>query len=154
MLNPDGCGMGFNEILKQHRTFAQEVKKCLQANKLDQRSLEKISDKLRNQEVVHFQKIIGAFSLYFIKSAGKWDGGVKWLNAMGEDSKQWMRNEMDMDWLKKANLRLHSSIPIKETVKMIPFDELPFIMGQLIRFANKAIVSKIKQGVKLPELKK
>lgn len=154
MLNPDGCGMGFNEILKQHRTFAKEVKKCLQANKLDQRSLEKISDKLRNQEVVHFQKIIGAFSLYFIKSAGKWDGGVKWLNAMGEDSKQWMRNEMDMDWLKKANLRLHSSIPIKETVKMIPFDELPFIMGQLIRFANKAIVSKIKKEVKLPELKK
>ncbi len=150
MLNPDGCGMGFNEILKQHRTFAEEVKKCLQTKKLDQRSLEKISDKLRNQEVVHFQKIIGAFSLYFIKSAGKWDGGVKWLNAMGEDSKQWMRNEMDMDWLKKANLRLHSSIPIKETVKMIPFDELPFIMGQLIRFANKAIVSKIKQGVKLP----
>ena len=150
MLNPDGCGMGFNEILKQHRVFAEEIKKSLRSNKLDQRSLEKISDKLRNQEVVHFQKIIGAFSLYFIKSAGKWDGGVKWLNAMGEDSKQWMRNEMDMDWLKKANLRLHSSIPIKETVKMIPFDELPFIMGQLIRFANKAIVSKIKKGVKLP----
>lgn len=149
MLNPDGCGMGFNEVLKQYKTFAAEVKKCLQSDKLDQRSLEKISDKLRNQEVVHFQKIIGAFSLYFIKSAGKWDGGVKWLNAMGEDSRQWMRNEMDMDWLKKANLKLHSAIPITETVKMIPLDELPFIMGQLIRFANKAVLSKVKQGLKL-----
>lgn len=149
MLNPDGCGMGFNEILKQHKVFATEVKKCLQSNKLDQRSLEKISEKIRNQEVVHFQKIIGAFSLYFIKSAGKWDGGVKWLNAMGEDSKQWMRNEMDLEWLKKANIKLHTTIPISETVKLIPFDELPFIMGQLIRFANKAIRSKIKQGIKL-----
>lgn len=148
MLNPDGCGMGFNEILKQHKIFAEEVKKCIRSNKLDQSSLDKISDKIRNQEVVHFQKIIGAFSLYFIKSAGKWDGGVKWLNAMGADSKQWMRNDMDLDWLKKANISLHSTIPIKETVKLIPFNELPFIMGQLIRFANKAILSKIKQGIK------
>ena len=154
MLNPDGCGMGFNEVLKQHKVFAEEVKKCIRSNKLDQRSLEKISDKIRNQEVIHFQKIIGAFSLYFIQSAGKWDGGVKWLNAMGEDSKQWMRNEMDLDWLKKANLSLHSAIPITETVKLIPFNELPFIMGQLIRFANKAILSKIRQNVKIPEFKK
>lgn len=154
MLNPDGCGMGFNEILKQHKVFAQEVKKCYQSNRFDQRSLNKISDKIRNQEVIYFQKIIGAFSLYFIKSAGKWDGGVKWLNAMGEDSKQWMRNEMDLEWLKKANFRLHSTIPVAETLKMIPLNELPFIMGQLIRFANKAVVSKIKQGVKLPEFKK
>jgi len=154
MLNPDGCGMGFNEVLKQHKVFAEEVKKCIRSNKLDQRSLEKISDKIRNQEVVHFQKIIGAFSLYFIQSAGKWDGGVKWLNAMGEDSKQWMRNEMDLEWLKKANLSLHSAIPFTETVKLIPFNELPFIMGQLIRFANKAILSKIRQNVKVPELMK
>ena len=154
MLNPDGCGMGFNEVLKQHKVFAEEVKKCIRSNKLDQRSLEKISDKIRNQEVVHFQKIIGAFSLYFIQSAGKWDGGVKWLNAMGEDSKQWMRNEMDLEWLKKANISLHSAIPITETVKLIPFNELPFIMGQLIRFANKAILSKIRQNVKILEFKK
>ena len=150
MLNPDGCGMGFNEILKKHRIFALAISKALKNNRLDQKNLEKIAEKLRDQEVIHFQKIIGAFSLYFIKSTGKWDGGVKWLNAMGEDSKQWMRNEMDLDWLKKANLRLHKSIPISETVKMIPLNELPFIMGQLVRFTNKVIIAKIKQGVNLP----
>jgi hypothetical protein len=93
--------------------------------------------------------------LYFIKSTSKWDGGVKLLNAMGEDSKNWMRNEMDLNWLKKANIRLHKSIPISETVKMIPMDELPFIMGQLVRFTHKALLAKIKEGVKLPaDLKK
>lgn len=154
MLNPDGCGMGFNEILKKHLLFASEISKALRNKKLSQKNLEKIASKLRDQEVVHFQKIIGAFSLYFIKSTGKWDGGVKWLNAMGADSKNWMRNEMDIDWLKKANIRLHKTIPISETVKMIPFNELPFIMGQLVRFTNKAILSKIKQGIKLSDLKK
>lgn len=153
MLNPDGCGMGFNEILKKHRLFASEISKALRNKSLDQKNLGKIASKLRDQEVVHFQKIIGAFSLYFIKSTGKWDGGVKWLNAMGEDSKNWMRNEMDLEWLKKANIRLHKTIPITETVKMIPFNELPFIMGQLVRFTNNAILSKIKQGVQLADLK-
>ena len=150
MLNPDGCGMGFNEILKKHRIFSAAISKAMKGNRLDQKNLEKVAEKLRDQEVIHFQKIIGAFSLYFIKSTSKWDGGVKWLNAMGDDSKNWMRNEMDLKWLKKANIRLHSSIPITETVKMIPLDELPFIMGQLVRFTHKALLSKIKEGVKLP----
>lgn len=155
MLNPDGCGMGFNEILKKHRIFAEAIDKAMMNKQLKQKSLEKIAEQLRDQEVIHFQKIIGAFSLYFIKSTGKWDGGVKWLNAMGEDSKNWMRNEMDLEWLKKANIRLHKSIPISETVKMIPLDELPFIMGQLVRFTHKALLAKIKDGVKLPaDLKK
>ncbi|MCF6342601.1 MAG: FAD-binding protein [Bacteroidales bacterium] len=149
MLNPDGCGMGFNEILKKHRIFAAAVSKAMKSHRLDQKSLEKVAEKLRDQEVIHFQKIIGAFSLYFIKSTSKWDGGVKWLNAMGEDSKNWMRNEMDLDWLKKANIRLHKSIPISETVKMIPMDELPFIMGQLVRFTHKALLSKVREGVKV-----
>ena len=152
MLNPDGCGMGFNEILKQHQIFAAEIKKAMKNNTLDEKTLGNIADKLRDQEVIYFQKIIGAFSLFFIKSKGKWDGGVKWLNAMGEDSKYWMRNEMDLEWLKKANLKLHSVIPITETVKMIPVDELPFIIGQLMRFANKAFLSKITNGVKMPKM--
>ena len=155
MLNPDGCGMGFNEILKKHRIFAEAISKVMRSHRLNQKSLEKVAEKLRDQEVIHFQKIIGAFSLYFIKSTSKWDGGVKWLNAMGEDSKNWMRNEMDLNWLKKANIRLHKSIPISETVKMIPMDELPFIMGQLVRFTHKALLAKIKEGMKLPaDLKK
>ncbi len=148
MLNPDGCGMGFNEILKQHQTFAQGVTRAMQNNTLDQKTLGKIADALRDQETINFQKIIGAFSLYFIKSKGKWDGGVKWLNAMGEDSKYWMRNEFTMDWIMRANLRLHKVIPIKETVSMIPMDNLPFVLEQLARFSVKAATSVVKNKMK------
>ena len=148
MLNPDGCGMGFNEILKQHQTFAKGITQAMQNNTLDQKTLEKIAGSLRDQETINFQKIIGAFSLYFIKSKGKWDGGVKWLNAMGEDSKYWMRNEFTMDWIMRANLRLHKVIPIKETVSMIPMDNLPFVLEQLARFSVKAATSVVKNKMK------
>ncbi len=148
MLNPDGCGMGFNEILKQHQTFAKGIAKAMENNTLDQKTLSKIADSLRDQEVMNFQKIIGAFSLYFIKSKGKWDGGVKWLNAMGEESKYWMRNEFTLDWIMKATLRLHKVIPIKETVSMIPMDNLPFVLEQLARFSVKAATSVVKNVIK------
>ncbi len=148
MLNPDGCGMGFNEILKQHQTFAKGITNAMEKNTLDQKTLSKIADSLRDQETMNFQKIIGAFSLYFIKSEGKWDGGVKWLNAMGEDSKYWMRNEFTMDWIMRANLRLHKVIPIKETISMIPMDNLAFVLEQLARFSVKAATSVVKNTVK------
>jgi len=147
MLNPDGCGMGFNEILKQHRTLAKGITKVMKKNTLDERTLSKVADSLRDQEVLNFQKIIGAFSLYFIKSKGKWDGGVKWLNAMGPDSKYWMRNEFTMDWIMRANIRLHKVIPLKETISMIPFDDLAFVMEQLARFGIKAVNSTIKNQI-------
>ncbi|MGB5270178.1 MAG: hypothetical protein WBN52_06690, partial [Eudoraea sp.] len=89
-------------------------------------------------ETINFQKINGAFSLYFIRSPGKWDGGVKWLNAMGEDSKYWMRNEMTLYWIKRANLKLNGVIPFKETYKMIPLKDFLFILGQYIRFKIKS----------------
>jgi len=148
MLNPDGCGMGFNEILKQYQTFAKGVTRAMEKNMLDQKTLSKIADSLRDQETMNFQKIIGAFSLYFIKSEGKWDGGVKWLNAMGEDSKYWMRNEFTLDWIMRANLRLHKVIPIKETISMIPMDNLAFVLEQLARFSVKAATSVVKNTVK------
>lgn len=138
MLNPDGCGMGFNQILLKHQEFASRIKDAMDANMLDQKSLQKVAHSLKDQETINFQKIIGAFSLYFIRSTGKWDGGVKWLNAMGEDSKYWMRNEMTLDWIKRANLRLNKVIPLKETFKMIPIDDFLFILGQLIRFKIKS----------------
>ncbi len=147
MLNPDGCGMGFNEILKQHRTFAKGITKAMKMKTLDEKTLAKVADSLRDQEVINFQKIIGAFSLFFIKSKGKWDGGVKWLNAMGSDSKYWMRNEFTMDWIMRANIRLHKVIPIKETISMIPFDDLAFVMEQLARFGIKAVNSTIKNKI-------
>jgi len=147
MLNPDGCGMGFNEILKQYQTFAKGIDRAMKLNMLDQKMLSKIADSLRDQETMNFQKIIGAFSLYFIKSKGKWDGGVKWLNAMGNESKYWMRNEFTMDWIMKANLRLHKVIPIKETVSMIPMDNLPFVLEQLARFSVKAATSVVRNKI-------
>ena len=148
MLNPDGCGMGFNEILKQYQTFTKGITKAMKKNTLDQKTLSKIAVSLRDPEVLNFQKVIGAFSLYFIKSKGKWDGGVKWLNAMGEESKYWMRNEFTLEWIMKATLRLHKVIPIKETISMIPMDNLPFILEQLTRFSIKAATSVVKNKMK------
>ena len=141
MLNPDGCGMGFNQILMKHQIFAEGIQKVMETDSLDQKSLQKVANSLKDQETINFQKIIGAFSLFFIGSPGKWDGGVRWLNAMGEDSKYWMRNEMTLEWIKNANLRLNKAIPLKETFKMIPLNDFFFILGQFIRFKIKAIKS-------------
>ena len=147
MLNPDGCGMGFNQILMKHQIFAEGIREVMKTKSLDKKSLGKVATSLKDQETINFQKIIGAFSLYFIRSAGKWDGGVKWLNAMGEDSKYWMRNEMTLDWIKGANIRLNKVIPIKETFKMIPVGDFMFIMGQLIRFKIKSIKKSVEKKV-------
>lgn len=145
MLNPDGCGMGFNQILMKHQIFAKGILEVMREDKLDQKSLKKVAHSLKDQETINFQKIIGAFSLFFIGSPGKWDGGVRWLNAMGEDSKYWMRNEMSMDWIKNANLRLNKVIPLRETFKMIPLNDFFFIFGQFVRFKIKSIKSDIKK---------
>ena len=148
MLNPDGCGMGFNQILMKHQVFTNAIKDVMDSDSLDQKSLEKVAFSLKDQETINFQKIIGAFSLYFIRSQGKWDGGVKWLNAMGEDSKYWMRNEMTLDWIRSANLSLNNVIPLKDTYKMIPLNDFFFILGQLIRFKLKSIRSDLKKAAR------
>ncbi len=135
MLNPDGCGMGFNEILRQKKKFCADIVRAWKSNQLDRHALSRIAFDLRDLETMHFQRIIGAFSLYFIKSDGKWDGGVRWLNAMGEESRYWMRNDMSLNWIRKATFRLHRAVPYKETWRMIPRDELLFITDQLIRFS-------------------
>jgi len=140
MLNPDGCGMGFNEILRQLNSFTAGITRTFNANRFDQRALQRVARGLYDQETTHFQRIIGAFSLYFIKSEGKWDGGVKWLNAMGPLSKYWMRNEMSLVWIRDATIRLHGAVPFKETIKMVPFNELFFITEQLIRFSISVVV--------------
>ena len=140
MLNPDGCGMGFNEILRQLPHFTAGITRTFNANRFDKWALRRVAWGLGDIETRNFQRIIGAFSLYFIKSRGKWDGGVKWLNAMGKDSKYWMRNEMSLTWIRDATVRLHRAVPFKETVKMIPFNELFFIIEQLVRFTISAVV--------------
>lgn len=145
MLNPDGCGMGFNEILRQLKTFSAEITRTFKANRLDERALSRVAKSLKDIETMHFQRIIGAFSLYFIKSNGKWDGGVRWLNAMGEMSKYWMRNEMSLEWIRTATLKLHKAVPMSESIKMIPPNELVFITEQLIRFSVSSAFSKVKR---------
>lgn len=135
MLNPDGCGMGFNEILQQRDRFCAGICELLSENSLSERDLMTVVRSLKDQEVVHFQRIIGAFSLYFIQSESKWDGGVRWLNLMGDLSRYWMRNEMSLEWIREATLKLHKAVSFKETMKMIPPKELLFITEQLIRFS-------------------
>jgi hypothetical protein len=131
--------MGFNEILRKLDTFTAEFTRTLKANRLDKWALGRVALGLRDIETMHFQRIIGAFSLYFIRSEGKWDGGVKWLNALGNQSKYWMRNEMSLLWIRDATIRLHKAVPFKETIKMIPPNELLFIIEQLIRFSFSAV---------------
>lgn len=145
MLNPDGCGMGFNEILRQLKTFTAEIHRTFKAHRLDEKALTRVAKSLRDVETMHFQRIIGAFSLYFIKSEGKWDGGVRWLNAMGEHSKYWMRNEMSLEWIRTATLKLHKAVPFSESIKMIPPNELMFITEQLIRFSFSAAIHNAKK---------
>lgn len=147
MLNPDGCGMGFNEILLQLDTFAEGISAALNENNLEEKRLTQVAKSLKNQEILHFQRIIGAFSLYFIQSESKWDGGVRWLNAMGELSKYWMRNEMSFDWIRGATLKLHKAVPMSETIKMIPPHELVFIIEQLIRFSISASIVGFKRSL-------
>ncbi len=145
MMNPDGCGMGFNEIIRQLKTFSAEISRAIKANRVDQKSLTRVARSLRDVETMHFQRIIGAFSLYFNRSNGKWDGGVRWLNAMGIDSKYWMRNEMSLAWIRKATIKLHKAVPFRETIKMIPPNELIFILEQLLRFTFSAAILNIKK---------
>ncbi|NOY95970.1 MAG: hypothetical protein GXO81_06265 [Chlorobi bacterium] len=59
-----------------------------------------------------------------------------------------MRNEFTLEWIMKATLRLHKVIPIKETVSMIPMDNLPFVLEQLARFSVKAATSVVKNVIK------
>jgi len=142
MLNPDGCGMGFNEILRQLDTFDAEITRAFRANRLDKWALGRVALGLKDIETLHFQRIIGAFSLYFrsADSAGRWDGGVRWLNAMGPKSKYWMRNEMSLSWIRDATLKLHKAVPFKDTINLIPKHELFFISEQLARFTVSAVV--------------
>ncbi|TNF23611.1 MAG: FAD-dependent oxidoreductase [Deltaproteobacteria bacterium] len=134
MMNPEAIGMGFNEILRQVRGFAAGLRGALADERLGAAALHRVAMAARDREAMYFQRIIGAFSLHFVKSEAKWDGGVKWLNSLGAESRNWMRNEMSLDWIRRATLNLHKAVPIRETVQNIPPRELAFIGGQLARF--------------------
>jgi glycine/D-amino acid oxidase-like deaminating enzyme len=134
MMNPEAIGMGFNEILRQVRGVAAGVRRALAVNRLDARTLEGVALNQRDRETLHFQRVIGAFSLHFVRSGAKWDGGVRWLNLLGEQSRWWMRNELTLDWIAEATLKLHRAVPLRESVRLIPVKDLFFILEQLVRF--------------------
>ncbi|MBI3071376.1 MAG: hypothetical protein HYY84_04530 [Deltaproteobacteria bacterium] len=139
MMNPEAIGMGFNEVLRQVRSFAKGVRGALASDRLDARSLERVAMSVRDRETMYFQRIIGVFSLHFIRSEAKWDGGVRWLNLLGEDSRFWMRNELSLEWIRRATLKLHRAVPLHEAVKLIPVGDFAFVGGQLARFAALTI---------------
>ena len=70
---------------------------------------------------------------------------MKWLNAMGPLSKYWMRNEMSLEWIRTATIKLHQAVPFKESIKMIPPNELLFITEQLFRFSFSAGMYNLKK---------
>jgi 2-polyprenyl-6-methoxyphenol hydroxylase-like FAD-dependent oxidoreductase len=134
MMNPEAIGMGFNEVLRQVRGVAAGVRRALADNRLDARTLERVALNQRDRETLYFQRVIGAFSLHFVRSSSKWDGGVRWLNLLGEQSRWWMRNELTFDWIVEATLKLHRAVPLRESVRLIPVRDLFFILEQLVRF--------------------
>jgi len=134
MMNPEAIGMGFNEVLRQVRGVASGVLRALAADRLDQQTLERVALSQRDRETLHFQRAIGAFSLHFVRSSAKWDGGVRWLNLLGDQSRWWMRNELTLDWIIDATLKLHRAVPLRESLRLIPPRDLFFILGQLVRF--------------------
>ena len=138
MMNPDAIGMGFNEILRKVRGFAGDLRALLANDRLSARHLRRLASSVRDREVLHFQRVIGAFSLHFVKSDHKWDGGVRWLNLLGPASRQWMRNELSPEWVLQATLALHRAVPLRESMKMIPFNDLGFVCDQLVRYVAKA----------------
>ena len=147
MMNPEAIGMGFNEILRQVRGFGDRLVAALDEDRLDQRHLEQVALSVRDREVMHFQRIIGAFSLHFVKAKSKWDGGVRWLNALGPESKVWMRNELTLDWIRRATLKLHGAVPVRETLQMIPPKDLLFIADQAARFVGQTVRHQAARGV-------
>ncbi len=141
MFVPPGCGAGFNEIMMQHENYANNIKELMLKNKLSARSLKKALFRVINKETMALQRIMEYFSHYFNKCDERYDGGVRWLNALGPDSKYWMRNELSLDWIKKATLALHGAIKLRVTFKMIPKKEFFFIFCMLMEFVYYALGS-------------
>jgi flavin-dependent dehydrogenase len=143
MFVPPGCGAGFNQIMMKHADFAENIKATMLKNKLNAKSLKKALFKIINKETMALQRVMEYFSYYFNKCDERYDGGVRWLNALGPDSKYWMRNELSLEWIKKATLALHGAIKLRVTFKLIPKREFFFIFCKLMQFLYYAILSSI-----------
>ncbi|MBL0309756.1 MAG: NAD(P)-binding protein [Bacteroidetes bacterium] len=144
MLTPPGIGMGFNEILVQHRPFTEGIAHLMRTNRLRASHLQKLSLSLRDKETINFQRIIGKFSYYFNFEPSKYDGGVQWLNKMGHDSKYWMRNEINMAWIKSGVINLNNIFTLKEVLRVMPAKDFLFIAKHFLRFLNNALSVEIR----------
>jgi len=151
MLNPPACGMGFNEILIKHREFADGIKNLMQKNALKAGDLTRVSLSVRDQKIINFQLIIAKFTYYFINSPAGWDGGVQWLNSLGDMSKYWMRNELSLEWIKNATFRLYKTIPLVEVVKVMPPKDYLFVTNQFRKFVHNSIKSEAENLLKKKE---
>lgn len=138
MMNPEAIGMGFNEILRRVDTFAAGLRDALASDRLSAHNLAAVVRATETLETLYFQRVIGAFSLNFVHSEDKWDGGVRWLNSLGAESSRWMRNEFDLKWIQQATLSLHRAVPLRSAWRNLPLRDFAFVSEQLARFAGRA----------------
>ncbi len=140
MMDPPGCGMGFNEILLHHQAFARNIALCLKNNQLDAYALDAVATSFRDPAIFQFQQIIAKYTYYFIFSPTKWRGGVAWLNSLGKDSRHWMRNEFSISWIKQASLKLYNTIPLSEVIQLMPPKDYAYIIEHFLKFVGNAVV--------------
>ncbi|MGV8151372.1 MAG: lycopene cyclase family protein [Candidatus Woesearchaeota archaeon] len=145
MTDPPGCGMGFNQILRYHKKFARNIHECMRKSHLDASSLSKAAKSFQDPAIFQFQQIIEKYTYYFIFSPTKWRGGVEWLNALGKDSKYWMRNEFTISWIEKASIKLYNTIPLMDVIKLMPQRDYGFILKHFIQFIGDAVIEESKK---------
>ncbi|MFA5797725.1 MAG: lycopene cyclase family protein [Candidatus Woesearchaeota archaeon] len=139
MMDPPGCGMGFNEILLHHQVFAKNIHQCMIQKTLDTNALSDAATAFRDPAIFQFQQIIAKYTYYFIFSPTKWRGGVAWLNALGKESKHWMRNELTIPWIENASITLYNTIPITDVIKLMPPKDYAFIIEHFAKFVGDAV---------------
>jgi hypothetical protein len=47
-----------------------------------------------------------------------------------------MRNELSLDWIRRATLKLHRAVSIRDSVRMLPLRDFIFVGSELLRFVG------------------
>lgn len=145
MMDPPGCGMGFNEVLRHHKTFTRDIHNCVSQKTLDESSLRNAARSFQDPAIVQFQQIIERYTYYFIFSPTKWRGGVAWLNSLGKESRYWMRNEFTISWIENSSILLYKTIPLVDVIKLMPPKDYAFIIKHFIKFVGDAVIEESKK---------
>lgn len=148
MMAPPGIGMGFNEALLKHNKFCSGIKSLMNKKDLSEKSLQDLSRSLFDPAIFQLQQIITKFTYYFIKHPRKWEAGVAWLNALGPGSRQWMRGEIDIEWIENATKKIYHIIPLKETAKMMPVKDYLYVVEHFVKFLGEAIYEEAEKANK------